>query len=109
MLEVTHARQALQQAVATGACSPYFAATWETRIVAISLMAGFYAAGVSAPEPQHRDRDEVGDPCNGPEPAVRVAVVAAGELDDERDDDRGDHREAGERRRVDVDHAEAPV
>jgi len=41
MLDVTHARQALQQAVATGACSPYFAAASETRILAISLMAGF--------------------------------------------------------------------
>ena len=34
-LVVTHVRHALQHAVvATGACSPYFAAIWETRIVA---------------------------------------------------------------------------
>jgi predicted glutamine amidotransferase len=31
----THVRQALQQTVAIGACSPYFDVTWETRIVAI--------------------------------------------------------------------------
>jgi hypothetical protein len=35
MFDVTQVRQALQHAVAIGACSPYFAATWPTRPDAI--------------------------------------------------------------------------
>jgi hypothetical protein len=63
----------------------------------------------SAPEPKHRDRDQVRDACDGREPRVRRAVVAAGHLDDERDDDRADQREAGDRGRVNVDLTEPLV
>ena len=57
----------------------------------------------SAPEPKHGDRDQVRDAGDGTEPRVGRAVVTAGHLDDERDDDRADHRHAGDRGRVNVD------
>src|SRR5262249_61409128 len=59
--------------------------------------------------PEHDHGDEVGEPTDRAEPAVGVAVVTARELDDEGDDDRDDHNEPGDRRRVDVDLAEALV
>jgi hypothetical protein len=41
---VTQVRQALQQAVAAGACSPYLAASSPTRTVTICLMRQVYGA-----------------------------------------------------------------
>ena len=63
----------------------------------------------SAPEPKHRDRDQVRDAGDGREPCVRRTVVAAGHLDDEPDDDRADHRHARDRGRVNVDLTKALV
>ena len=57
----------------------------------------------SAPGPKHGDRHQVRDAGDGGEPRIRRAVVAAGNLDDERDDDGTDHRDAGDRGRVYVD------
>ena len=57
----------------------------------------------SAAEPKHGDRDQVRDAGDGTEPRVGRAVVAPGHLDDERDDDRADHDDAGDRGRVYVD------
>ena len=55
------------------------------------------------------DREEVGDPCDCAEPAVGRAAVATSDLDDERDDDRADHGQPGDRGGADVDLAEALV
>src|SRR6516225_1756511 len=63
----------------------------------------------SAADSEDDDRGDVGDPSDRAEPAVRVAVVAACELDHEHDDYCVDHGHSGERGRVDVDHAEAFV
>src|SRR5262249_23471748 len=59
--------------------------------------------------PEHGDRDQIGDTGDRAEPAVRAAVVPACDLDDERDDERADHREARDRGGVDVDLPEALV
>ena len=63
----------------------------------------------SAPGPKHGDRDQVRNAGDCGEPRVRRAVVAAGHLVDDRDDDRADHREAGDRGRVNVDLTEPLV
>ena len=57
----------------------------------------------SASKPKHGDCDQVRDAGDGAEPRVGRAVVTTRHFDDERDDDRADHDDAGDRRRVNVD------
>ena len=63
----------------------------------------------SASKPKHGDCDQVRDAGDGAEPRVGRAVVTTRHFDDERDDDRADHRDPGNRRRVDVDLTEPLV
>ena len=61
-----------------------------------------FSAPLSA-RAQDDDGDEVGEAAHRAEPRVRLAVLALRRLDEEADDDRGDHGKSGDRGSCEVD------